>query len=148
MSLPPSFVPQAMLELPHDFGVEAEVTWRPARSLDEAVRLSRAIDQHAQAVAVSRLLRLQRHSVTDLAGVLGERPETLAAKLRGRRPAPEADLVLWSWLTGASRQHRPLAELVTLPGDADPVSLLPVLPIPARQKRGKAERAAAANPPS
>lgn len=127
-----------MLGLPNDFGVEAEVTWRPARSLDEAVRLSRAIDQHVQAVAVRRLMRLQGHAVADLARTFGERPETLAAKLCGRRPAPEADLVLWSWMTGASRQHRPLAELVTLPGDADPASLLPVLPlVPARKKEGR-----------
>lgn len=124
-----------MLEHPGDFGLEAEVTWLPASSLDEAVRLSRAIDQHTQALAVGRLLRRNKHSIADLAGVIGERPETLAAKLRGRRPAPEGDLVLWSWLTGEARRHRPLAELVKLPRDADPATLLPALAAPAREGR-------------
>jgi hypothetical protein len=39
-----SFVPRSMLEHPDDFGVESDVTWRFAKSLDEAVRLSRAIE--------------------------------------------------------------------------------------------------------
>lgn len=41
--------------------------WIPARSLDEAVRVARAIDQHAQAMEVNRFLRRGRYSVIDLA---------------------------------------------------------------------------------
>lgn len=129
----PSFTPRALLEHPDDFGLEADATWRFARSLDEAICLNRAIDQHTQALGVGRLLRRRRNSIADLAGAIGQRPETLASKLRGRRPAPEADLVVWSWLTGAARRHPPLGELVQLPGDGDPASLLPELPRPARR---------------
>ena len=136
-----SFAPRDHLEHPADFGSEADVTWRYARSLDEAVRLSRAIDQHVQALGVNRLLRRGRHSMTDLATVLGERPETLASKLRGRAPAPEGDLVLWSWMTGTARVHSPLVELVTAT-EGDGIShLLPELGVPARvAARGRSDQ--------
>lgn len=39
-----SFAPRDLLTHPADFGTEADVTWCYARSLDEAIRLSRAID--------------------------------------------------------------------------------------------------------
>ena len=127
-----SFAPRDHLEQPADFGSEADVTWRYATSLDEAVRLSRAIDQHVQALGINRLLRRGHHSMTDLATVLGERPETLAAKLRGRAPAPEGDLVLWSWMTATPRVHRPVDEIVNLPSGVATGSLLPELGVPAR----------------
>lgn len=128
-----SFAPRDHLEQPADFGSEADVTWRYATSLDEAVRLSCAIDQQVQALGVNRLLRRGRHWMTDLATVLGERPETLAAKLRGRAPAPEGDLVLWSWMMETVRVHRPVDELVSLPSGVATSSLLPALGVPARQ---------------
>lgn len=53
--------------MPDDFRREPNMRWIPARNLDEAVRLSRAIDQHLQAVEVNRLLRRGRYSMTDLA---------------------------------------------------------------------------------
>ncbi len=40
-----SFAPRDLLTHPADFGREINVTWRYAKSLDEAVRLSRSIDQ-------------------------------------------------------------------------------------------------------
>jgi hypothetical protein len=76
-----SFAPRDLLTVPADFGTEADVTWRYARNLDEAIRLSRAIDQHVQALGVTRLLRRGRYSMTDLAKALRERPETLGDKL-------------------------------------------------------------------
>ena len=128
-----SFAPRDHLEHPGDFGSEADVTWRYATSLDEAVRLSRAIDQHVQALVVNRLPRRGRHSMTDLATVLGERPATLASKLRGREPAPEGDFVVWSWMTATLRVHRPMDELVE-PRPGDPLTtLLPDLGVPARK---------------
>lgn len=135
MAVPPAFRPCSHLEHPDEFGVEPEAVWTLAASLDEAIRLERAIDQHTQALAVRRWLRRGGHSMADLAKVLDERPETLAAKLRGRRPAPEADLVMWSWLTGTARQHRPLAELISEPDKAVPGALLPRLGPPARRMR-------------
>jgi hypothetical protein len=50
-----------------------------------------------------------------------------------RTPAPDRELVLWSWMTGALRPHRPLAELVHLQSEAAPSPLLLVLGVPARQ---------------
>lgn len=135
MTIRSSFAPRDLLEHTDDFGTEADVVWRYAISLDEAMRLSRSIDQHVRALGVTRLLRRGRHSMSDLAGVLGERPETLADKLRGRAPAPDGDLVLWSWITGTARVHRPLDELVQLPNGASADSVLPVLGVPARQSR-------------
>ncbi len=126
-----SFAPRDLPEQPVDFGIEADVTWHYARSLDEAIRLSRAIDQHAQVLGINRLLRRGRHSMSDLARALGERPETLADKIRGRAPAPEADLVLWSWMTGTARIHRPLDELAHRASEVASTSLLPVLGVPA-----------------
>lgn len=136
MAEPASFVPRSFLEHPDDFGVDVDVSWRLASSLDEALRLSRAIDQHHLAVSMGRMLRRRRHSMTDLAVAIGERPETVAAKLRGRRPAPERDLVLWSWMTGWPRTHPPLAELVVSPDSEDASALLPRLDLPARLRRG------------
>ncbi len=132
MAEPASFVPRSFLKHPDDFGVDFEVSWHLARSLDEALRLSRAIDEHHLAVTLGRMLRRRRHSMSDLAAALGERPETVAAKLRGRRPAPERDLLLWSWMTGSPRTHPPLAELVVLPDGQDPSAPLPRLDVPAR----------------
>src|SRR5580692_3360453 len=105
MTVRSSFAPRDLLEHPDDFGTESDVVWHFATNLDEAVRLSRSIDQHLQAGGITRLLRRGRHSMTDLARILGERPETVADKLRGRTPAPEWDLVLWSWMTATSRGH-------------------------------------------
>lgn len=133
MSEPASFVPRDLLDHPTDFGVESEPTWHYAGNLDEALRLSRAIDQHTQALGIDRWLRRGGHSITDLAGKLGERPETLAGKLRGRRPAPERDLILWSWLTGAERSHVPLAELCA--DGLDEAEVIPALGVPARRRR-------------
>mgnify|MGYP001350213375 CR=1 FL=1 len=62
--------------------------------------------------------------------------ETVAAKLRGRRPAPERDLVLWSWMTGSPRTHPPLAELVVSPDGEDASAMLPRMGVPARLRRG------------
>lgn len=132
MTLQTSFAPRDLLTHPADFGRELNVTWRYAKSLDEALRLSRSIDQHVQALGIARLLRRGRYSMTDLAKVLGERPETLADKLRGRAPTPEGDLVLWSWLSGTARVHPPLAELAHVPDGQAPESLLPELGVPAR----------------
>lgn len=130
---PASFVPRSLLEHPDDFGAETDVTWRLAASLDEAIRLARALDQHHLSIAVGRMLRRSGHSMADLATVLGERPETLAGKPRGRRPAPEGDLCMWSWMSGARRTHPPLGELVAV--DGDPSGLLPTLGEPARLRR-------------
>ncbi len=127
-----SFAPRDLLTHPADFGREINVTWRYAKSLDEAVRLSRSIDQHMQSLGIDRMLRRGRYSISDLAKVLGERPETLAAKLRGRTPAPEGDLVLWSWLSETKRVHPPLVELAHAPDGERPDSLLPQLGVPAR----------------
>jgi|WetSurMetagenome_2_1015567.scaffolds.fasta_scaffold631131_2 hypothetical protein len=77
------FAPRDLLAVAVDFGTEADVTWRYARNFDEAIRLSRAIDQHVQELGVARLLRRGRYSMTDLAKALGERTETLGDKLRG-----------------------------------------------------------------
>ena len=115
-----SFAPRDLLTHPADFGREINVTWRYARSLDEAVRLSRSIDQHMQSLGIDRMLRRGRYSMSDLAKVLGQRPETLAKKLRGRMPAPEGDLVLWSWLSGTPRAHVPLGEIANPPEGKDP----------------------------
>ncbi len=128
------FAPRDLLTHPADFGREINVTWRYAKSLDEAVRLSRSIDQHMQSLGIDRMLRRGRYSMSDLAKVLGERPETLAAKLRGRTPAPERDLVLWSWLSETKRVHPPLVELAHAPTGGEPQSLLPALGVPARLK--------------
>lgn len=133
LTAPSSFSPRNLLEHADDFGMEADVVWRYASNLDEALRLSRAIDQHTQALGINRLLRRGRHSMTDLARVLGERSETLAAKLRGRAPAPERDLILWSWMTATPRTHRPISELVRLAPGADTASLLPVLGLSSRR---------------
>jgi len=127
-----SFTPRELLEEPGDFGTEPDVTWKYAANLDQAIRLSRAIDQHVQALGINRLLRRGHHSMTDLASVLGERAETLADKIRGRAPAPERDLVLWSWMTKTPRTHSPLSELVNLPTGVTTASLLPTLGVPAR----------------
>jgi hypothetical protein len=52
------------------------------------------------ALDVNRLLRRGRNCIADLADVLHERRETLAAKLTGRHPAGPADFIVWSWLAG------------------------------------------------
>lgn len=68
---------------------------------------------------MGKMLRRCRYSMADLASTLGERPETVAAKLRCRHPVPERDLCVWSWMTGTRRTHAPLAELVQLPDGED-----------------------------
>jgi len=144
MTYQSSFAPRDHLDQPADFGSEADATWRLATNLDEAVRLSCAIDQHIQALAVNRLLRRGRHSMADLAAVLGERPEMLADKLRGRAPAPEGDLVVWSWLTATARVHPPLRQLTMVTEGNEPRDLLPELGVPARvaaKQRSVAESA-------
>ena len=132
MTLNAAFSPRDCFEIPDDFGREPNMRWIPARNLDEAVRLSRAIDQHLQAVEVNRLLRRGRYSMTDLAKALRERPETLSSKLRGRAPATERDLILWSWLTGGTRAHPPLERIGRGPDGEPGTTFLPDLGTPAR----------------
>jgi len=137
-----SFAPLDLLTHPADFGREINVTWRRATSLDEAPRLSRSIDQHLQSLGMDRILRRGRYSVSDLARALVERPESVLDKLRGRAPAPERDLVLWSWMSGTPRVQVPLSEIANPPEGQRPEALLPDLGEPARivVQRLRAER--------
>jgi hypothetical protein len=77
MTLNAAFSSRDCFEIPDNFGREPNMRWIPARNLDEAVRLSQAIDQRLPAVEVKRLLRRGRNSMTDLAKALSERPATL-----------------------------------------------------------------------
>ena len=67
-----AFAPRDCFVIPDDFGRESNMHWIPARNLDKAVRLSRAIDQQMQVVEVNRLLWRGRYSMTDLAKALKE----------------------------------------------------------------------------
>lgn len=127
-----SFAWRDLLTHPADFGREINVTWKRTTSLDEAIRLGRAIDQHLQSLGMDRKLRRGRYSATGLARALGERPETLVAKLKGRAPAPKSDLVLWAWMSGTSRVQAPLSEIANPPERQRSEALLPNLGEPAR----------------
>lgn len=132
MTLHAAFAPRDCFETPEDFGREPNMKWIPGRNLDEAVRVARAIDQHVLAMEVNRFLRRGHYSVADLAKALMERPETLSAKLRGRAPATERDLILWSWLTGGNRAHPPIERMGRGPDGESGKIFLPGLGTPAR----------------
>jgi hypothetical protein len=97
------------------------------------VQLARSIQQHHLAWDLHRERRRGRNSVADVAVVLGQRRETLAAKLSGHRPGGPSDLVLWSWMVGQrSVAVRPIVELVD--GD-DVAALVPRFPLPRGRDR-------------
>lgn len=106
MAVRPSFVPRGLLEGSGYFGEQEDVIWRLATDLPSTIRLARAREQHELAFGMYRLERCRDNSVPDLAEALGQRRESLGAKLSGRSPAQEEDLVFWCWLAGAGAPTR------------------------------------------
>lgn len=113
-----SFAPRDLLEQGADFGSEADVTWRYVTSLDEAVRLSRAVDQHVQALGVNRLLRRGRHSMTDLThqvvlSVIDSAPAAPLEGWSGSARCGPSDRRCLSVKASAGLLWRRLAEVIT-----------------------------------
>ena len=113
MPAKPSFEPRKFLDHPGLFGkVEDVTTWRLAGDLQEAVLLARATEQHALAYVVHLYLLKNDRSIRDFATHLNQRREGLQAKLIGKVPAQEGDLIIWSWMTGEKRRTPMLAGLM------------------------------------
>jgi len=91
----PRFKPADVVVNPRHFGRYAYPTWNDDHGLSQKER-AWAIYQHRAALAVTKFLERNEHSIGWLAQKLGEDTAWLTRKLHGQAPADLGDIMSWA----------------------------------------------------